>query len=92
MKEAGKQRARDEADSVCWTALVDGYTVYGRPRYWRVIKNSTPIGKKAGGFVKLPAMRGVLDGYYRGDTPLIEVRNKLAHLLDGANFLKEVVS
>lgn len=91
MTQTARLRARDEKDSVAWVNLVPGYTVYGRPGYWRMVDTSVPVGQKAGGFVKSPAIKFHLDALYTRTGKWSLNRKGLALVLASENFHKETV-
>lgn len=92
MKQVAQVRAKVEKQSIALTALVDGYTIYGRPGYWRMVSNDIPSGTKAGGFVRSDDVKSVLDGYYSGVVPFAAARIQLAACVDELDFFKDIVS
>lgn len=92
MAQTAQLRARDERGSVCWQMVVPGYTIYGRPRYWRMVCDTIPVGQKAGGFVKSPAVKDALDDLYHNSGLHLDVRNRIQQSLEAEDFLKETVS
>lgn len=91
MAQTAVLRARSERGSVCWQMLVAGYTVYGRPGYWRMVDNSIPVGEKAGGFVKSANVKTTLTALYNGDVSFADGRTALTVALKAEDFLKETV-
>jgi len=91
MQQTARLRGKTESASVCWTAMVPGYTVYGRPGYWRIVDNSVPVGTKAGGFVKSPSVKTLLDERYFGKSALADSRTSLIEQMATEDFFKETV-
>lgn len=91
MAQTARMRGRDEAGSVCWNSLVAGFSICGRPGYWRMFDNAVPVGQKAGGFVKDVAVKEALTALYRHELPFVEVKAQLTSLLSTLDFQKQIV-
>lgn len=99
MTQTAQLRARDERDSVCWKGLVAGYTIYGRPGYWRIVDTRISVGNKAGGFLKpnkkskkAASVKSLLNRLYAGTVSFADCRSELSKLINANSFSKEVVS
>lgn len=91
MAQTARKRGKEERGSVCWNSLVPGYSICGRPGYWRIFDDTVPVGQKAGGFVKNVDVKRLLDSLYRHEAPFATVRDCLIAQLATSDFHKDIV-